>query len=122
MKDTKKAPAGTAIPNAGNQNDQTNYTTFSDSLQVAYYKPGEPMRVEQVKDELPEFQGLVGGNIELAYLAKDIALVCNEEGRLKGLELNRLDIAGPFVVVGIVDDHFRSLKEAEIDVLREVLR
>lgn len=122
MNNNKKAPAGTAIPNAGNQNDQTNYTTFSDDLQVAYYKPGEPMRVEQVKDELPEFQGLVGGKIEAVYITEELTIICNEEGRLKGLELNRLDIAGPFVVVGIVDDHFRSLKEAEIDFLREVLR
>ena len=47
-------------------------------------------------------------------------LVCNDEGKLLGMEGNRrLDngsiIAGPFFVIGDTGEHFRSLTDAEVN-------
>ena len=46
--------------------------------------------------------------------------VCNDEGKLLGMEGNRrLDngsiIAGPFFVIGDAGEHFRSLTDAEVN-------
>ena len=57
----------------------------------------------------------VGGCIEAIYPYEDpVALVCNEEGKLEGLPLNRAlrdedgdiydVVAGTFMVVGLTDD------------------
>ena len=59
-------------------------------------------------------------SIEAIYPYEDpVALVCNEEGKLEGLPLNRAlrdedgdiydVVAGTFMVVGLTDDSFGSL-------------
>lgn len=70
-------------------------------------------------------QFIVGGYIEVYPLAEDVAIVCNEEGKMNGLELNRPIyhngriveiIAGTFFIAG--DDYsigeFVSLTEEQI--------
>lgn len=91
-------------------------------IKAAYYKPKEPMRIIEIEDRLLEYQGLVGGLIETVYMGQGLVLVCNEEGRLKALEQNRLGIVGPFVVVGDGGEEFRSLTDTEIEVLRRMLK
>ena len=77
----------------------------------------EPLKVPYVKEvgeELEDLQHEVGGYIEAVYPFEDeIAIVCNEEGKLNGLELNRAlrgddgeiydIIAGKFLVVGLTN-------------------
>ncbi|NLA88203.1 MAG: DUF3846 domain-containing protein, partial [Clostridiales bacterium] len=64
----------------------------------------------------------VGGDIEAAYFFHDpVALVCQEEGKINGSELNRavrdadgeiLDIiAGKFFICGLGEEDFASLPE-----------
>lgn len=74
----------------------------------------EPMKKPQlieIHNELASLQGAVGGNIECLPLFDDpVVVICNEEGKLKGMPANRgildkdgfLDdvICGPFLVVG----------------------
>lgn len=91
-------------------------------IKAAYYKPKEPMRIVEIEDRLLEYQGLVGGPIETVSLGQGLVLVCNEEGRLKALESNRLGIVGPFVVVGEDGEEFRSLADTEIEVMRRILK
>lgn len=91
-------------------------------IKAAYYKPKEPMRIIEIEDRLLEYQGLVGGPIETVRLSQELILVCNEEGRLKALETNRLGIVGPFLVVGDGGEEFRSLTDMETDVLRRMLK
>lgn len=75
-----------------------------------------------IKNTLQAKQELVGGFIEYTYVLDDdsVALVCNEEGKLMGLELNRdigYDvIAGPFFIVGYDDSgEDRSLTNEQLE-------
>lgn len=66
-------------------------------------------------------QRIVSGNIQAAYYFDEpVALVCNEEGKINGSELNRAVkdesgkmtdiIAGTFFICGIGEDKFTSLQ------------
>ncbi len=83
----------------------------------------EPMRKPYLKDIDPGLNSLqqeVGGYIEAIYPYEEpVGLVCNEEGKLEGLPLNRaiygengemVDIiAGAFLIVGLSEDNFAEL-------------
>ena len=83
----------------------------------------EPMKepcVKEIDPGLHALQAEVGGDIGAAYPFRDpVALVCNDEGKLIGLDLNRglrdengelYDImAGTFLVVGLGEEDFASL-------------
>lgn len=92
------------------------------TIDVLYIEPNKLPVKKTIKNTLEEKQKLVGGQIEYAYLSDcdDVAIVCNEEGKILGLPLNR-DIghdiiAGNFFLVG--DDYEvgedRSLTEEQI--------
>jgi len=75
-----------------------------------------------IDNTLEAKQEMVKGYIECVYLQDDtdVVLICNEEGKINGMKLNReigYDIiAGPFLIVG--DDYengdFKSLTEEQI--------
>lgn len=83
----------------------------------------EPMKKPYLKDidsGLHSLQHEVGGYIEAIYPYEDlVGLVCNEEGKLEGLPLNRAVygedgemfdiIAGTFLIVGLSEDNFAEL-------------
>lgn len=73
-----------------------------------------------IANTLASLQQIVGGSIEAVYPFDDpVAIVCNEEGKINGLELNRAlrdetgkvyDIlAGTFLVVGPGEEDFAAL-------------
>ena len=76
--------------------------------------------MKEINSDLHSLQAEVGVDIGATYPYSDpVALVCNDEGKLIGLELNRglrdengeiYDIvAGTFLVVGLVEEDFASL-------------
>ena len=79
------------------------------SIEVIMVEPGKRPRIEVMNDSLEAMQKAVGGYIE-EYMPfeDDVALVCNEEGKMNGMPLNRavygedgqiMDIiAGPFLL------------------------
>lgn len=83
----------------------------------------EPMKKPYMKDidsSLHSLQREVGGYIEAIYPYEDmVGLVCNEEGKMEGLPLNRAIcskngemfdiIAGTFLIVGLSEDNFSEL-------------
>lgn len=83
----------------------------------------EPMKepiVKEIDSGLKSLQHEVGGSIEAVYPYDDpVALICDEEGKLQGKELNRAlrgndgdvydVIAGTFLVTGLAGDNFGSL-------------
>ena len=95
-----------------------------ESMKVLLVKPGEYAREAEIGSSLEDMQQAVGGWIE-EYMPfdDDVALVCNEEGKLHGLDLNRaiysddgqiMDIiAGDFFVcyAPIESENFLSLPE-----------
>lgn len=83
-------------------------------------EPGKWARVTAINHTLADLQQIVGGCIEAVYPFDDpVAIICNEEGKLNGLELNRAlrdesgkvyDIlAGTFLIVGLGEEDFASL-------------
>lgn len=87
---------------------------------VACY-PGKTAQVTEIKDGLKGMQEFVGGYIEAIYPFDDpVAIVCNEEGKLNRMELNRalytedgemFDIVtGPMFVCGLGEEDFASLQ------------
>jgi hypothetical protein len=89
--------------------------------------------VKNISSELESLQHEVSGDIEVVYpFADPVGLICNDEGKLNGMELNRAmrmedgqiyDImAGKFLVVGLTEDSFRSLTEDEISKFTALYR
>ena len=58
-------------------------------ITIMVMKPGEDPEVKEVADCLKSYREIVRGYIQIVYLTDDIALVCNEEGKLHGLTPNR---------------------------------
>lgn len=93
-------------------------------IKVLFIEPHKYPRVVNLNDTLEDMQKLVGGDIE-EYMPfdDDVAIVCNEEGKLNGEELNRaiygddgrlLDIiAGKFFIcyAPIESERFLSMPE-----------
>lgn len=84
-------------------------------MEVLIIDPGKKPEVANIEDTLESLRSIVGGPIEAIYPFDDpIALICNEEGKLIGLQLNRSIedydiIAGTFMVTGLTEDNFGSL-------------
>ena len=91
-----------------------------EKLTVLVVEPMKEPYVKEIDPDLHSLQAEVGGDIGATYPYSDpVALVCNDEGKLIGLELNRglrdengeiYDIvAGTFLVVGLGEEDFASL-------------
>ena len=91
-----------------------------EKMTVLVVEPRKEPYVKEIDPGLHSLQAEVGGDIGAAYPFSDpVALVCNDEGKLIGLDLNRglrdengeiYDImAGTFLVVGLDGEDFASL-------------
>ena len=89
-------------------------------LTVVMVEPHKAPYVTKIDDELSALQKAVGGYIEVVGNGDGTLIICNEEGKLQGLEGNRRIhdgasvIAGTFFVVGDDGENFRSLTESEV--------
>ena len=96
------------------------------TMRVLVVEPGKRPVAKEIETGLEPLQKAVGGLIEAVYpFEEPVAIVCNEEGKLLELPLNRalLDenghvydiIAGTFLVVGLTEDNFGSLDDALLE-------
>ena len=62
----------------------------ADTISVLLIQPGKYPKTVTIEDSLEAMQALVGGDIE-EYMPfdDDVAIICNEEGKMRGLPLNR---------------------------------
>ena len=94
-------------------------------MDVLIIEPGKEPRLTAVENNLKTLQGIVGGYIEVVYpFEESVGLICNEEGKLIGLPLNRCledydIIAGTFMVVGLSDGDFCSLTPEQAERYRQ---
>lgn len=88
-------------------------------MRVVYVEPGKPPYAAEILHRLEAEQKAVGGRIEVAYNQDGTCLVCNEEGKLIGMEANRRIgdgtsiVVGPFFICGHARYDFRSLTDEE---------
>lgn len=54
-------------------------------MKVIYKAPGCAPEPRDIPNTLEELQATVGGYIETVTIASDAVIICNEEGRLRGL-------------------------------------
>ncbi|MHB8963372.1 MAG: DUF3846 domain-containing protein [Saccharofermentanales bacterium] len=84
-------------------------------MDILIVEPEKTPRMATISGDLESLQMVVGGYIEAVYPYNDlVALVCNEEGKLIGLPLNRKIedhdiIAGTFMICGLGEEDFCSL-------------
>ena len=95
-------------------------------MKVLAVIPGKkPVKME-LYGALKAMQTFVGGAIQAVYPFDDpVAIVCNEEGKLLGMEYNRAlydesgaiydIICGPFFLCGLGEEDFISLSETLTD-------
>ena len=97
-------------------------------MNVLIVEPCKKPRTAEIRDDLDSMQAVVGGLIQAVYpFDEPVALVCNDEGKLLGLPLNRClrledsgaiydVIAGTFFLCAAPPDseHFESLTEEQL--------
>lgn len=95
------------------------------TMTVLLVKPNQYPQIVEMETGLESLQQAVGGFIECVYpFEESVGIVCNEEGKLENLPLNRAlrdddghiydVIAGDFLVVGLNEDDFGSLTPEQI--------
>ena len=88
---------------------------------------------KEIENSLDSLQKEVDGYIEVLNIAPDICLICNEEGKIRNMPLNRSVrdengkvfevIAGDFAICGETPDgDFRSLTQDELSKYKEMFR
>lgn len=99
-------------------------------MDVLLVKAGMYPQQVQIGTDLDDLQKAVHGDIEATYpFEEEVAIICNENGKFNGSELNRAlrtedgeiyDIlAGDFLVVGLTEDDFGSLSPELMKQLEE---
>ena len=96
-------------------------------MQVVIVEPEKKPRVQSIEDSLASMQEIVGGTIQAVYpFGEPVALICNDEGKLLNLPLNRAlrdsdgrvydIVAGTFFLCGATasSDRFDSLTEEQV--------
>ena len=96
-------------------------------IRVIVKKPGQPITLRWIEDELERYQAVVGGYVETVPLdgVPGIVLICNEEGKLRGLESNVINgadvIVGPVIAARVSGEDFGSLTESDLETVIEAL-
>ena len=102
-------------------------------LRVLVVEPGKLPAIQEIDRSLESMQRLVGGYIQAVYPFDDpVALICNEEGKLLGLPMNRTlrdergvpydIVCGTFFLAGIAEDDFASLTDRQIEKYTDYYR
>ena len=93
-------------------------------MQVLFVEPGNAPEIREISGDLVSMQELVGGMIQAVYpFDEPVALICNDEGKLLGMQMNRMlpemddIICGPFFLCGAPPDgeEFASLSPEQLE-------
>lgn len=100
-------------------------------INIIMLEPGKKAYLKEIDNTLESLQREVEGYIEAIYpFEEEVCLVCNEEGKMNGMELNRaiygehgliVDIiAGPAFLCGCSGEDFSSLNEKQVQKYQEM--
>ena len=97
---------------------------IEERIRILKIEPQKLPYEKEINNDLKGIQDEVEGLFECIYLDENCILVCNEEGKLNGMELNRRVgndiIAGPFFIGGDSrDGEFISLTDEQIEQYTE---
>ena len=102
-------------------------------MTVLLIKPGMEPEVVDIDSGLEPLQEAVGGDIAATYPYEDpVAIICNDNGKIMNLPLNRAlrdengeiydIIAGNFLIVGLTEEDFGSLSDELIWKYRSLFK
>lgn len=106
---------------------------LDEKIKVVLVKPMQKPQIVEIGTSLEDMQQVVAGNIEQVMpFDEEVALVCNEEGKNEGLELNRalkysdgeiVDIiAGDFFICSAKGENFTSLTDEQVHKYSEMFK
>lgn len=82
-------------------------------ISVVIKEPGKAPRLAHIENSLECLQETVGGYIETLTLHLDAVVICDEEGRLKGLPycctVCGVDFVGTVIFAGVSGDNLTDL-------------
>ncbi|MBO5004984.1 MAG: DUF3846 domain-containing protein [Clostridia bacterium] len=88
-------------------------------IKVLIVEPRKEPYVKEIDNTLEEKQKIVGGLIEFVELEETVDLICNDEGKMNNLEMNRIItndiICGTFIICGQKDGYSISLTDEKIE-------
>lgn len=89
------------------------------NIKVLIVEPKKEPYVKEIDNTLEEKQKIVGGLIEFVELEETVDLICNDEGKMNNLEMNRIItndiICGTFIICGQKDGDSISLTDEKIE-------
>ena len=100
-----------------------------DKIRVVLLEPNKMAKAAEIESSLEAMQRVVQGDIQAIYpFEEEVCIVCNEEGKLRGLPINRvLDmgshievINGPCFIVGVGTEDFKSLSHRQAEKYRRL--
>ena len=102
----------------------------NEKISVLVVEPEKKPYAKEISSGLSSLQHEVGGYIQAVYPYEEpVAIICDEEAKLKGSELNRVlrdedgkiydVIAGTFLIVGLGEEDFASLKPEHMKQFKE---
>ena len=102
-------------------------------MNVLMVEPEKAPYETQIGDDLQSMQAAVGGYIQAVYPYEEpVALICNEDGKMNGLPLNRAlrdsdgdiydIIAGNFFIAGLGQSNFTDLSHELAEQFAEQFR
>ena len=118
----------TVVEKSKPQNEHTILNNESEviKMRVIVKKVQDPyLCITEIEDELDVLQGIVGGLIECISIGNNIDMVCNEEGKLIGLEphimVNNDIVCGDVFFVGVDGAEFVSLTDEQIEYINQIM-
>ena len=97
-------------------------------MRIIVVEPWKKPYLKEIDGSLESMQAIVGGHIEAVYpFPHSIAVVCDEEGILKGYQPNRminqnLVIFGTFFLCGVGDEDFTDIPRHLVDRYLEMFK
>lgn len=99
---------------------------MKEKIRIIYRQPLHTAREMTVDNTLEAVQELVGGYIETVPLnMPGVILVCNEEGKLRGMKPNPYpgipDLVGPWFICGFRGEEFTDVPREYVKLVRAVM-
>lgn len=95
-------------------------------LRILVVEPNKEPYQLRIEHKLKNLQALVGGYIDIIQIEHNVDLICNDEGKLERLPLNRLIsydiISGTFLITGQHNGETISLSRKQIRKYKKIFK
>lgn len=97
-----------------------------EKIKILIVEPYKEPYIKEIEHKLEKMQEIVGGLIEFVELGENVDLICNEEGKIHNLEINRIItndiVCGTFFIAGQKEGDTISLTDEQIKKYTEYFK